>query len=329
MPSETWSPFALIESHHLLQALYTLHKLGIMPKLQSPTTAVDLAREHQLDPTMLEVALDYLAMRSNLIQRIDGAYQHTEEYNTLARFYLDQYIGAYGPNAANLETILKEPKRAGSFINRQAHAGAWVGLSTPGLELLPGIVNQLQLTNLLDMGCGPGSLLLDIAKDNPDFKGWGVDINPDMIENAEERAQEADFSNRLNFFTGDCGDPTKMVPADLVPQIQALTGMSLANEFFGEGDSQAIAWLSALQKTFPGRALILVDYYGRLGKQTQPGPHHLLLQDFVQAISGQGVPPASLKEWEHIYETAGCDVLHVVEDDEATFFVHILRLREQ
>ena len=326
MPFDEWSSFDLVEGFHLTHAVMALRNFGVFNHLTQAASAADLATKTGTNASVLSVVLDYVATRTDLLEKDGENYVLGEQFTPQARFYLDQYIGAYGPNAANLETILKNPQVAGDYVDRDEHAAAWLAYGEPGQALLPNIIRQLELNHVLDMGCGPGSLLLDLARGNQDFTGWGVDVNPNMCEAANRRLADEGFGDRVRVLEGNCGDPADMFPADLKNQVQALAGMSLANEFFGQGNHQAIDWLTALRTAFPQRALLLADYYGRLGKNNGPGTRPLLLQDFVQILSGQGVPPARLADWKEIYEAAGVGLVHVVEDEAKTFFIHILRL---
>jgi hypothetical protein len=108
-----------------------------------------------------------------------------------------------------------------------------------------------------------------------------------------------------------------------------LHGRSILNEFFREGPGQVVELLRTLRRSFPGRLFFAVDYYGALSR---PGggtdSYDGLLQDVVQALSGQGVPPPDLEGWMPIYEDAGCKPIHVYQGSAPglNWFVHVLEL---
>jgi ubiquinone/menaquinone biosynthesis C-methylase UbiE len=56
---------------------------------------------------------------------------------------------------------------------------------------------------LVDVGCGPGYLLVDMARALYDLKFIGVDISPQMIEKATDNITGSGFSERVNFRVGD------------------------------------------------------------------------------------------------------------------------------
>jgi hypothetical protein len=95
---------------------------------------------------------------------------------------------------------------------------------------------------------------------------------------------------------------------------------------FGGSSPSISAWLRGIRKALPGRALLVSDYYGRLGCKDGDRHPEILLHDYVQVISGQGVPPASAAEWEKIYASAGCRLVHILEDRTTTRFLHVLIL---
>ena len=60
---------------------------------------------------------------------------------------------------------------------------------------LADVENLLPLHNILDMGCGPGGWVLDVAFERPNIEVAGVDISKIMIDYANERAQTQHLSN--------------------------------------------------------------------------------------------------------------------------------------
>jgi hypothetical protein len=111
-------------------------------------------------------------------------------------------------------------------------------------------------------------------------------------------------------------------------KIRSLVACNVANEMFHDGQTQCVKWLQQLRKVFPQRPLLILDYYGQLGKKSRHRPveRKTLLHDYVQLISGQGIPPANAREWQTVYAKAGCKLLHIIEDNLSTRFIHILRL---
>lgn len=324
--TERWSALDLSEGFQLAQAVAALQDMAVLPSLREGATARELAFRLQLDHGLLDAILQYVAERTDILGRDGDAYFPGPGYTAGSRFMIDQYIRAYGNNAAKLPALLRDPAAARGLVDQPSHARAYEQLEGPGVNILPDLVRQLDFNFLLDIGCGPGSLLLELAKSDPGFIGWGVDISPSMHEIAIRRIRALGLEKRLAIFLGDCANLADIVSPEVAKQVQTIVASSLLNEFFAVNSARAIAWLKALKEDYPGRNLLITDYYGCLGQRQPPWPRMTALHDFVQVISGQGVPPANLAKWQEIYAAAGCDLVHVVEDNEASCFVHFIRL---
>jgi hypothetical protein len=55
--------------------------------------------------------------------------------------------------------------------------------------------------------------------------------------------------------------------------------------------------------------LLVADYYGLVRSGERIGPQEIALHNFVQAVSGQGVPPGSIAGWQQVYNAARCKLL--------------------
>jgi len=323
---EQWRAFDLVEAFQLAHAVATLHDLGLLHALKRPATADELAAARSLDANLLRGVLEYVAARTDILRKSGGRFVAAEGYSGGARFLLDLYVGAYGGNAARLAKILRDPSAAPKAVNRALHARAFEAADGSALGALPEIIRQLGLNHLLDLGCGGGALLLELAGRDPDFVGWGVDINPAACRAARARIRAAGLGRRLRVLKGDCAKPASLLPQGLGAKVRAVTACNVANELFADGHARAVAWLRGLRRVLPGRPLLLVDYYGRLGGKRRRADPQTLLHDYAQLISGQGVPPADADEWRSIYERAGCRPLHIIEDKATTRFIHLLSL---
>jgi hypothetical protein len=73
-----------------------------------------------------------------------------------------------------------------------------------------------------------------------------------------------------------------------------------------------------------------VGFHLELDRQRRVSPRyaHTLLQEVVQAISGQGAPRPDLAPWAEIYRDAGVELVHAYDGDHGGIgkFVHVVRL---
>ncbi len=327
---DRWQAFDLVEGFHLSQAVNALHDLGVFSALTKPCDAATLAARYKVDVDLLRGVVEYVAARTSLLKKNrDGRFALTRDYDVAARFFLDLYVGAYGGNAVALQKLLHNPPAAASKVDRLRHARAFANVDQSTLGPLPDIVRQLGFTKLLDLGCGNGELLLDLARQDRGFTGFGIDVNPAMLKLARSRARAGRLGRRLQFLEGDCRQLRKAVPVDVRPEIGSVTACNFVNEMFGKGGARVIQWLKELRRMFPTRPLLILDYYGRLGQKKKlkiEKERETLLHDFAQLISGQGIPPGDVNEWNSLYREAGCQLVHVIEDKRTTRFIHLLRL---
>jgi SAM-dependent methyltransferase len=321
---ERWSAFDLAEAFHLSQAVWTLHRLGLLDALEKPMTAERLAAKHGLDAEFVRGTLTYVAARSDLLRRSGCRFALKGGYSNTFRFLFDLYLGAYGRQAVELGRLLRDPSAAPRLIDRSCYAHAFDAVD--GVGVLPALIRGLGINHLLDLGCGSAALLRELAKHDDDFIGWGLESNPAMCRVARRRIRAAGLSRRIRVLAGDCRDVARSVPPKIRTAVGGVTACNVANEMFGQGHQSAVEWFRGLRHAFAGRPLLVADYYGRLWQGKRNCSPETLLHDYVQLISGQGVPPADAGEWRRIYRHAGCRLIHMVEDKNTTRFIHVLRL---
>ena len=320
------STFDLVEGFHLAHAVAALDGLGVLASLATPRRAGDLAARHGLDREMLAGVLEYVAARTDLIRRSGQRFVATSRHAADSRFLLNLYVGAYGPNAERLADLLRHPSAASRVVDRARQARAFEAVGRPALGVLPSVIRQLGFDRVLDVGCGTGALLLELARADASFAGWGVDANPHMCATARAHIRAARLGKRLRVFQGDARALRTALPVAVRAGVRAVTACNLVNEMFTSGDAGAVAWLRGLRTLFPGHPLLIVDYYGRLGRRRGSLEGRTALHDYAQLISGQGVPPASAAGWGAVYRRAGCRLVHVIEDTATTRFIHLLQL---
>ena len=320
MANSKWSVFDLVEAYQLSRAVAVLNDLNVFESTK-PFSARQLAAKHGLNATLLSGVLEYVALRTDLLRRTSREQFVVTQANS--RFLIDLYTGAYGGTAEQLAKILRDPAIAPESIDRVRYARAFESVGSAAQGILPDVIGGLDFNYTLDLGCGNGDLLLELARRNASFIGWGIDSNPAMLKIARARSQAG---KRVRFMEADGARLRETVPENVRSQIRSLTCCNFANEMFAGGERQAIKWFRELHTLFPDRPLLNCDYYGRLGTKSRKLQRETLLHDYAQLISGQGIPPATLAEWRAIYSRAGCRLVHAIEDTSTTRFIHIIAL---
>jgi len=318
------SAFEIAQGYFVGGAVAGLMQAGVLDDLRQPATAAELAARHGLDPETLAATLTFLAAATEVILAEDGRFRLADPEASQPILY--QYLGAYGAHAAELARLLCDPTLGPGLIDRAAHGRAYAGEMSLAAELVADILAKLGATRVLDLGCGSGRMLTELARRAPGFIGWGLDVAPAMVAEARAAAAAEGATDRLGFFDGDVRDVASTVPAETRAAVETLAAVNVANEFFAGGPEGAQAWLADLRGLFPDRTMLIGDYYGQLRAPDGPRRPEIALHDYAQILSGQGTPPATLEAWQAVYAGAGCRLVNVLNDPEGVYFVHVLRL---
>lgn len=326
MTASRFSIEQLMEGLQVGHSVAALTELGVMDQLTRPRDLVEVAGQLGLDATALGGIVDHLARATHLVRRTGRRFRTTRAWNQQATFLVQMYGLAFGKNVAQTALLLRNPHKAPGLVDRRYHAAALESGSrrTVGASVIPGLIRQLGIRRVLDLGCGPANLLIRAACADVEFRGWGVEASLAVIRSGRRRVREASVGRRVRLFHGDARKMS-LLPRDVLAQVQAVVASQLVNEFFGDGTVAAVKWLTEVRSVFPGRVMIVADYYGRLGSRRSSIPM-TLIHDHAQLLSGQGIPPPRLQDWSGIYQQAGARLVSVFEDVKTTRFIHILAL---
>ncbi len=327
-----------IEGMYLAEAVDFLHREGLLAALGEGASVPALAEAHGFDADALLRLVEYVALRCDVLERIDGErgarYAASPAYRDGSgpAYLLDQYAGGFGPALRNLREVLRAPAEAGRFVDRARHGAAYrYAASGSNAPEVIALVEELGIGVLLDVGCGGGQLLAELAAARPEFRGIGIDANPAVIEPARRALADRGLTGRVELLCGDIPSLETQLSPERRASVDALAAVSVANAYAAGYPGRTIEdFLRALQALFPNRFLFLCDYYGRLGAVPDEPERfrRTLLHDLAQVISGEGVPPAEIAAWRAIYERAGCSLVAHFEGeaDGIARFVHLIQL---
>jgi SAM-dependent methyltransferase len=124
------------------------------------------------------------------------------------------------------------------------------------LPSLSGVVEQLKQGGaILEVGCGTGNLLVQIAQAFPHSRCTGVDIDPTGLAAAREAVHQAGLAKRVQILEGDVSSAIQPEPYDVVVMVEVLHEISpalrpgvlrgCARALRGEG------WLVIVDETYP------------------------------------------------------------------------------
>jgi SAM-dependent methyltransferase len=195
------------------------------------------------------------------------------------------------------------------------HTGVGSGQLT-AVRLVPAvrqILVQKGCRRVLDLGCGAGGFLIQLARAEPSLQGLGLDISADAIEEARKNARRFGVETRVEFLQAELGADRLLADNFALKGIEAITAMHLLHEFGRDGTERIVEVLRELKRALPGRLLVFTECYPvdavAMGKKLPPTFSEL---DYylIHPLSRQGVPlpPA---EWKAILEKAGLTFLEL------------------
>ena len=88
-----------------------------------------------------------------------------------------------------------------------ARAYGWVAMLPP-MQLLRWFVahravGMTERGEAADLGCGPGQLVIELARRSPDLHVTGIDLSDEMIARDQDNARRAGVAERVSFRQGD------------------------------------------------------------------------------------------------------------------------------
>lgn len=325
--------FGALQGYYATIVLLQLHRLGVLGRLEQQSPPEAIAKEIGADPAMLKQLLDFLALTTGVVQRTrKGAFKLSDPHYPELSFHLEKFAGAYGRAVAAIAKTLLNPDNRAKQVDRRALAAAFSSTKPFRGSLAADLIAASGVNCLLDLGCGPASLLVELADRNPNFYGIGMDSSRSMCVQARRAVRLAGLDRQIDILHADAGKPGQRLSRSLRTRVEGVYGGSFLNEFFGQGDLTVVKTLRALSRTFPGRRAWFLDYYSSIGQTMREGESAsfplALLQDLSQIVSGQGVPPPNAATWRKLYQRAGCKLrkVHEFESTSIRWFIQEVTL---
>lgn len=333
----TPSMISCMEGFYLVHVIDAFRQVGLLEALSPKATVQELSRRFGYAPDILSGLLDFVASRTSLVHRSSGGYEMDPDHpdTRFALHILDQYAGAYGPCLTALPEILTGQSRGDDLIDPSRHAAAFAGADR--VQVDPDVLrllDQMQITQLLDIGCSTAGMLIEHALRHPHACCIGLDASPAATSTAAERIAAAGLEQRVRVLTGDLRDVGILLDRHQRDQVQCIVASNVLNAFFGATGGAAIdAALSALRAAFPQRFMVISDYFGTLGQpaHSRSGGQRGLVHDVAQLLSGQGVPPGDVDSWAAILARNGCTLVKAFEGDggDVRRFILLVQMQDQ
>ncbi|WP_395575171.1 SAM-dependent methyltransferase [Streptomyces sp. BK79] len=307
----TWKSVAeagageLASSYVLSTAIVGLANSGVADRLSGDWTPLaDLAPKPELADRIGKV-LRFLELRG-IVESQDDTWRTTERgarlLDEVAESLLGYYVDAYGPVLHDIGGLLNGTRTYGTDVSRDTEA---LGLRCEvlfrsfGGNLVRDLVRERGARGVLDLGCGTGGLLLDLVRDNPGLRGFGLDIAEDAITYAGRRAAEQGVGDRLSFLVGDAFRPQDW-PAEVVEGADFYVAVGALHEHFRDGEAAVVDLLGRygeLLRADRNRTLLLCE--PELFVDTEDANFYL-----IHVLTEQGFPQPR-EGWLKVIEAAG------------------------
>ena len=161
-------------------------------------------------------------------------------------------------------------------------------------KILPGLAGLTQRLEaggtVLEVGCGTGNLLVQLAKAFPKARCIGVDIDADSLGSARQRLEKAGIADRAEARQGTVGQAVARASVDAVVMVEVL------HEIAPQLRPSVIKESAAALK--PGGWLVIVDetYPSTLEEMRKPEFRFPLMTGFEEMAWGNVLPTREEQE---------------------------------
>jgi hypothetical protein len=138
----------------------------------------------------------------------------------------------------------------------QERFSLFVPSAQPTVERLVKLANIQDNDVVVDLGSGDGRIVLTAARHNPKVRGWGVDINENLVRQSNEEAKKQGVADRVQFYHRNVFDAdirgVTVINMWLFPELmrllrpkilaEARPGTRVLTHLFDMGSWQADEW---------------------------------------------------------------------------------------
>ncbi|MCC9152670.1 methyltransferase domain-containing protein [Streptomyces parvulus] len=211
------------------------------------------------------------------------------------------YAEAYGPVLSSIEGLATGRLRYGTDVERDTEAlgrRCEVLFRSVGMNVVRELIGRYGAERVLDLGCGTGGMVLDLAREDPRLRAVGLDIAEDAVALASKRAREEGLQDRVSFVVGDAFVPGEWPAA--ARECDLFIAVGAVHEHFRDGEEAVAELLRAYAELLagkPGSVLVLAE--PELFRDAEDADFFL-----VHALTEQGFPQRR-EPWLKVIEAAG------------------------
>jgi len=299
-------------------------------------------KQKGFEPHVLASVLSYLdGIRLVDFDERSGAVRLTKKSRELLAEPrgLFELLYAYEPVFIELEPMLRGLKKYGADVQRRTR---WVGIGSGRLcrqlpyPVMMDMVRRHGRRRVLDLGCGDGAFLMELARSEPAITGVGIDIDAPVVQLANEQIETQGLAGRLKAVVGDMFDlPGKIAEpqASIAPRgdsppfsreteprsgvgeraaadladVDCLTACDTFHEYLWAGDDRVIALLAGLKAAFPNALLVVGEFCKQSHESLRRRPTAFLEHHLFHQLTNQRIESAD--RWLEIFHRAGLNIL--------------------
>jgi cyclopropane fatty-acyl-phospholipid synthase-like methyltransferase len=198
------------------------------------------------------------------------------------------YLEAYGPVMSRMAGLLDGTLGYGRDVLRDGRA---LGRHCTTLNrtfftpIISRILTEAGATTVLDLGCGAGTLLIDLSRADPRLRGVGLDSAPDAVAYALRQVEAAGLRDRISIVQADAFEPRTWPEPCL--EADGVTAIGVMHELFRRGDQAVIDLFDSYARLFGPRLKTLVMGEPELYYDTRENDSEMFL---AHIFTEQGIP---------------------------------------
>lgn len=211
-------------------------------------------------------------------------------------------VRGYGYLWQNLSDLVKNGKGSFDTVGRDggyiAKAGRDYGAQFVDAYFTD-MLYQMPFKVAADLGCGSAMRLINLAKQNPEFRGIGIDINEGAVKLAREAIAAANLQNRLAMVRADVG---RLEARPEFADVEVLFCFFMGHDLWPRENCLKV--LQHIRSVFPRvKRFLLSDTYRSDLPASRHVPIFTLGFEVTHAVMGQYIP--SVAEWMDLFDEAG------------------------
>jgi len=211
-------------------------------------------------------------------------------------------VRGYGCLWQNLSDLVKNGKgsfdsvgRDGSYI---AKAGRDYGAQFVD-DYFTDMLYQMPFKVAADLGCGSAMRLINLARQNPEFRGIGIDINEGAVKLAQASIATAGLQDRLTVVRADA---SRLEARPEFAEVEVLFCFFMGHDLWPRPNCLKV--MQQIRSVFPRlKRFLLSDTYRSDLPASRHVPIFTLGFEVTHAVMGQYIP--SVVEWMDLFVEAG------------------------